>query len=456
MTELAAAGKQNKLADQYQQLVSELESLGDYGAEISVSNIEADLESVRFRENQLSTYHRAEKALQRIREDLSKLLRSPQPEEIQEVDTSDLQSQIKDWSVAIAGLSGEIRDSKSQLDSSSCSKCLRPFEMSADQIAGLKAAIANKQADLADAGDRLSTLQIALSNSEKINQQARLVSRQLEIHRRDLENLRKQEQQAWAEMPPAPTADASMLSELAAQLNLQLKQAQEHNASVRACIARRDNLQEKVNAFGCVPTHIDESLIHEAAKDVSTKIDACNVRLLDAQRTMGHTETLIGTLTPLLEAHQLSVGKVDSTSATIQQYKNIAVILSANRSRVVDDALTLVFAVATDFISTCTDGDISEVLMHEGSIAYKEGDRVRYKGSASGAQKSLIGVGMKLGLTKLVQTPFDCLLLDEVSADMDDEISMRCMLALSSFGQSVYVSHRQQDVADQVIMLERS
>jgi ABC-type polysaccharide/polyol phosphate transport system ATPase subunit len=93
--------------------------------------------------------------------------------------------------------------------------------------------------------------------------------------------------------------------------------------------------------------------------------------------------------------------------------------------------------------------------MHEGSIAYKEGDRVRYKGSASGAQKSLIGVGMKLGLTKLVQTPFDCLLLDEVSADMDDEISMRCMLALSSFGQSVYVSHRQQDVADQVIMLER-
>jgi DNA repair exonuclease SbcCD ATPase subunit len=97
---------------------------------------------------------------------------------------------------------------------------------------------------------------------------------------------------------------------------------------------------------------------------------------------------------------------------------------------------------------------MEEVLLQDGNITYREAGRVHGKRRASGAQRTIIGLGLKLGLVRLVPSNFDCLILDEVSADMCPEVSMRCMLAINSFcGQTIAVTHRSLDVAGNVIEL---
>ena len=157
------------------------------------------------------------------------------------------------------------------------------------------------------------------------------------------------------------------------------------------------------------------------------------------------------------DRHTNAVTEVATQTKLSQNCFTIAEVLSKVRLKAVGDALDTIFMVTSEFVRTCTDGDISEVLLHDGVISYREGGTIYGKASASGAQKSLIGLGMKLGLSRLVRSEFDCLILDEASSDMSEEVSMRCMLALGAFqGQVIAVSHRHQDVASNVIELGKT
>lgn len=134
----------------------------------------------------------------------------------------------------------------------------------------------------------------------------------------------------------------------------------------------------------------------------------------------------------------------------------IAMTLTNSREALVSHAMATIFNVASDFASMCTGGDMEQVLMKDGTISFKEGNKIRSRRVASGAQKSIMGLGMKLGIANLVTSNFGALLLDEVSADMNDEVSLACSMALNSMSQqNIFVSHRQLDVAGQVIELSK-
>jgi DNA repair exonuclease SbcCD ATPase subunit len=117
-------------------------------------------------------------------------------------------------------------------------------------------------------------------------------------------------------------------------------------------------------------------------------------------------------------------------------------------------AQATLFEVASEFARLSSDGDIQEVLVHEGNISYKENDQIFPKDTASGSQKSMMGLGMKLGIANLINSDFETFLLDEVSADMSEDISLKCMGALDMLcANSVVITHRPMDVAGNVIDL---
>ena len=78
--------------------------------------------------------------------------------------------------------------------------------------------------------------------------------------------------------------------------------------------------------------------------------------------------------------------------------------------------------------------------------------------AASGAQSSLMGLGTQLALADMLPCPLNTLMLDEVGADADEELSLSMATVLAAnHSQLLVVSHRTLDgaVADNLISLER-
>jgi DNA repair exonuclease SbcCD ATPase subunit len=159
-----------------------------------------------------------------------------------------------------------------------------------------------------------------------------------------------------------------------------------------------------------------------------------------------------------------SLDKYDRDIKALTVHENKAVLwdslaktLQKNRDTFVADIWDKLFNYTSEFLTLCTSGDVTSVsLDSKGVFQYEEGGVTKSIHAASGSQKSLMGMGLKLSLSTLLPSQFSCLLLDEMSADMDDEISAATVMALKShYPQCISVSHRTFDgsVSDNVIQL---
>ena len=77
--------------------------------------------------------------------------------------------------------------------------------------------------------------------------------------------------------------------------------------------------------------------------------------------------------------------------------------------------------------------------------------------AASGLQRSVMGLGIQIAMSQMMPSPLSSLLLDEPSADADEErsLAMSSLLA-ATHDQIIMVSHRQLDgaVASNTIEME--
>ena len=121
--------------------------------------------------------------------------------------------------------------------------------------------------------------------------------------------------------------------------------------------------------------------------------------------------------------------------------------LKANRDRYSAEAWDFFMASASQFVSACTDGAVSEVVRTEaGKFEFVEdGFKMSIK-EASGAQAAILGLGVKVALSQSAPCPLDILLVDEPTADMDAEHSMATTAVLASGSTQVLgISHRDMD-----------
>jgi DNA repair exonuclease SbcCD ATPase subunit len=453
--DLSMAVQHNKAVDTYERAVAAVLHHGDAREPIleCQRNTEAMIANLNGLDRDWYVYKQACLALSRLQQDLDKLGNSApvKPEPLK--DLSFLEADAEMLSDAIKEKSVAIRDLKDLVHNAKCPTCKRSYELTEEQIE-------QKAAELLITEGEYSKLSKRHAESKQLWQEANQHNalqvkreRMWELYDQQLETAKAR--LAEATVPEQPTVAESELPALMEKAKEELKGIMSRNGEREVAWRMYLSDKAKLDALENPGPGIPYDHIHSKLQEVTAEADQVTRAYQDDLRTLGTLKTTIAKHEDVIKHHTQAEATVQEKSEYFQKLKNISTVLSDNRSKIVSDAMTVVLGAASDFVRTCTDGDISEVLLHEGSLAYREGDRIRFKGSASGAQKTLMGVGMKLGLARLIRTPFEGLLLDEVSADMDDEISMRCMLALSSFGQSIFVSHRQMDVADQVINLER-
>ena len=76
--------------------------------------------------------------------------------------------------------------------------------------------------------------------------------------------------------------------------------------------------------------------------------------------------------------------------------------------------------------------------------------------AASGAQRSIMGLGVQLALSEMLPSSLEALMLDEPTADMSETVSLALATLLSkSDNQILMISHRELDgaVSDNAIHL---
>ena len=106
-----------------------------------------------------------------------------------------------------------------------------------------------------------------------------------------------------------------------------------------------------------------------------------------------------------------------------------------------------IMGFASDFASICTDGKIERVdRTAEGSFQFTEAGESTPIEAASGAQKSIMSLGVQLAMDTLLPDTFGALLLDEPTSQMDANHSMSLTQVLAQTGkQIIMVSHREMD-----------
>lgn len=266
--------------------------------------------------------------------------------------------------------------------------------------------------------------------------------------------------------PADPRPDSTLVDTLHLELNHhkaelkiisdQLTEALAKNEMAKASNSIRLNILSHLKGY---PDELDPVIkdISKLNADVETQLKALDTSFEDlskANKYVSDLELKKQPLEALISSHERVAAEVIDHLATAKIYGFLFNLISSHRDLFMTRAKLTLFEVASEFAQIATNGDIQEVLIHEGAISYREGAQVFPKDTASGAQKSIIGLGMKLGIAQLVVSDFDTFILDEVSADMAEDTSISCMGALDMLcSNSITVTHRHLDTAGSVIQL---
>jgi DNA repair exonuclease SbcCD ATPase subunit len=381
-------------------------------------------------------------------------------------DSSDLDQVLQVANEDIRDKRIEIKGLETMLHNAFCPTCKRTYEADFDTDSiKVKVDALYKELELlytkqADITNRVSDAKTENTRIQKENDKILSAQKELDLINRDLSELQRdinelttQENQYATDPAILARRQQSHVQELATHLQeLQIRndRVTTHNNRISKLESQVDSLYDVQFKQG----KKDYQALDDALTLVNRNLDACMLELASVNRDITEMMFNESQLQSKLAAHQQAIDNFDREALVANRAERVLSVLAESRGKLIEEAYTKVFTVAGEFARTCTDGDIQDVKMTEDGIAYVEDGKEFDKTEASGAQRSIIGLGMKLGMAQLLVGKFDSLLLDEVSADMSEEISMRCMLALSAYcGQSISVTHRHEDVGGNVIDL---
>jgi DNA repair exonuclease SbcCD ATPase subunit len=132
--------------------------------------------------------------------------------------------------------------------------------------------------------------------------------------------------------------------------------------------------------------------------------------------------------------------------------------LRENKAAFLNDTWAGLLALVSEFSSEVTSGTLEEVGRDpDGDFWFREEGHVRPIVAASGGQRSIVGVGLRLALASLLPGGIGFIALDEASADLNNEHASSLAGALRVLErQIIVVTHRESEEfsSDNVVVLE--
>ena len=229
----------------------------------------------------------------------------------------------------------------------------------------------------------------------------------------------------------------------------------EDNISVRKNLL--DQVNQKLAALGDVPESIDAAPAIKLNSEARVKVDSVNSEISKEKTTYATTDTQIKSVKQQLLRVEQDNEKIGNLKNQYARIDGLTKFLRTNRDKFVNEVWAGVLSYASNFASSCTGGDIQSVnRTDKGVFTYMENGEEFQIAAASGAQSSIMGLGIQLALDQMLPSEFGVIMLDEPTADMTPEVSLAACSMLKSLGnQVIMISHRELDssVADQCIQL---
>jgi exonuclease SbcC len=344
-----------------------------------------------------------------------------------------------------------------------CPTCQRPFEDADPQALAAKAAEAEREVQAAQGA--YTNMKAALDQAVKMAADHEKAAAALVRAQEKVQENAQALTEAEASLQALGPCDEATLAELQAEvtkLQGQVTVARQaravFDAANRECSAAQQRAQQyldRIEALGEPEALVDTAPLAEAVQDLGRQLTEKETVVAAAEEGYRIEYGSWKEAETNLKAAKAAEEKRTQLTHRLATAGQLKKFLASNRDRYLASVWDGITSQASTFASACTDGHIARIVRKEnGSFAYVEGEVERPIDAASGAQRSLMGLGVQLALDGLLPCPWQTLLLDEPAADMDTQHSLAMSSILSAEGkQLIVVTHRELDgaVAQNVI-----
>jgi len=359
-----------------------------------------------------------------------------------------------------AVLAAKLAELKVARDTSYCPTCKRPYDGDPAHLAETEAEIARIELELPklesqirSLSDRIKQTELYLESRRKTEAMIGRFQYTQEAQHRDLEEALATHaellREDWGGKFVAAGKETAELSARLSEVKPELTQAiqlQAERTEVENRIADISTTLKQLPAdFNFIPIEPLENKI-EQTRDIVYQSKA-----LYSEAHSNYTGEYAKL--SVLKSRLNDARSVDAKRGQLQRRhgtaQGLVKYLRANRDRFVADIWAGIMGYASEFAASSTGGALEQVSRTEsGSFAYIENGEEHPVEAASGAQKSIMGLGVQLALAQMLPISLPVLLLDEPGADFDPEraLAVTSLLAAEQ-SQLIMVSHRELDGA---------
>jgi len=210
----------------------------------------------------------------------------------------------------------------------------------------------------------------------------------------------------------------------------------------------KSNLTTKISAIS--EKVIDESelkieldKVDKDAYAVQDTVTDIRNKLSNAEISMSSDLAEYNSIVEKIERFSKENESLLNNQKTLATTTELVKYLRDSRSRFLKSIWDRILGYASTFCRTCTNDEIEGVIRDQkGKFRFIENGVDRAVTCASGAQKSFMGVGVRIGLAKALYGSSSFMVLDEPSSDMSVENSTRLVSTLMGTGmQIIYSTH---------------
>lgn len=423
---------------------------------------QAELQTVHTRQlDDLSTQAKLEKWFDTIGADWQVLEANiDRRQELKAELVSLVEARMKARDVELA-LQKEYTDLKTQVDGGVCPTCERPYgdthdlqhlvektEEVATRLAAAKVARSNANLAVATMEEDIAELKVPPSDYEDIyNAKAdelEKIQAKVAGHRNIEEDL--------AQM----VAHEKDAQKKLAELEVQTQKSRERLLKLASIEQNIEKLSKAASATEPAKP-VDVQTLKAGIARWNEDIQAMRTRIKALDNAAAQSRAKIAALDAALARHTELTQQVARHTAQAALYKRIAGWLGENKARLLGTLWDAILDSAGSFLSEATEGYATALTRSDaGEFSVTEDGEESVVSSCSGGMRAIAGTALKLSLSELLPNAPQFVLLDEISAELNDINAGRLAMALSGHGrQTVLVTHRtgEEYLAGTVVML---
>lgn len=205
-----------------------------------------------------------------------------------------------------------------------------------------------------------------------------------------------------------------------------------------------------VNAEALKCTEVGQKEVDEAYKEfekAGALQQECQDKLTALQLQYQEINTKFNSLMKDLDKAIDDNEKISTAISRLAAVKGLQKLLQQSKDDYMREVWASLMADASQLVSSATAGDIDSIQRtEEGKFSYVEDGQEFLVSEASGAQSAIMGLAVQTALARALPPVLDVLLVDEPTADMDDEKSLAfSMLLPTRAAQVICISHARMD-----------